>query len=138
MKTSFEELLTDIAIEFDTTLSIDENESCSILFDGIITVQLEINEEDKSLIIFSPICQIPPGTFRENVLLSALKENDKFPYIGIFGFSTKTTELTLHNKLKLRPLTKEMLISFLTLFVDSCINWKEAIDSGRSAPISKQ
>ena len=135
MRTKFEELIKNLAIQLDTTLIVDENDACLIVFDEKIEVQIELDQEEEKIIIFSSIALLPAGKFRENVLLETLKENDKFPFLGIFGYLEKENSLTYHHLFEISQVDEKILSSFITSFVERALLWKDAIEQGRSAPV---
>jgi len=137
MKNKFEDLLVDLSELLDTELLADSNNACSIIFDETLEVQLELDESEENLIVYSSICPVPPGKFRENVLLQALKENDKFPFIGILGYYEAETSLCLFNYLYFDDMTPDLLSSYLSLFVEYAFLYREAISKGQTTPSLK-
>jgi hypothetical protein len=131
----FESLLKLLSNKFNTDLKIDQNQSCLISFDDTVNVQFELDEALENLIIFSPIAQLPPGKFRENVLLNALKENDKFPYLAVFGYLEKTNSLAIYNLLNFSSLDNETLYSFINAFVELAFLYHDAVLQGNSSPL---
>ncbi len=137
MINKFEELLKDLSIQLNTELHVDKHGACLINFDEKIKVQLELDKSSQNLIVFSPICQLPPGKFRENVFLDALKENNKFPYIATFSYFEKENSLAIFNFFHLNSLKSQMLASYLTIFVDLVKLYQDAILHGQTSPILK-
>lgn len=137
MRDKFDELLKELSIQLDIELHLDHNGACLIDFDEKVKVQLELDKSLENLIVFSSLCQIPPGKFRENVLCDALKENDKFPYIATFSFFEKESSLVLFNFLSFANINAEILSSYLTTFVDLAYLYQDAISHGQTSPILK-
>jgi hypothetical protein len=133
----FEELLKELSIQLEIQLHLDKNGACTIFFDEKIKVQLELDKNLENLIVFCSINSITPGKFRENVLLEALKENDKFPYIATFAFFERESSLAMFNFLNFSSLSAQMLSSYLTLFVDLAILYQDALSHGQTSPILK-
>jgi len=133
----FEEILKELSIELKTPLHVDENNACMIVFEDKINVQLELDETLENIIIFSLIYPLAPGKYRENVLLEALKENDKFPYIAVFGYYEPEDSLALFNILNLSNLTSQILTSYLLTFVDLALIYQDSLIHGQSSPILK-
>ncbi|EKE03255.1 MAG: hypothetical protein ACD_20C00227G0001 [uncultured bacterium] len=137
MAGKFEELLKELSVQLDSEFSIDQNKGCLIAFDENIKVQLELDENQEYLIVFSIISAVPPGKFRENVLLSALKENDKFPYVAAFGYLEKENSLAMFNFLYLDSLNIDILTSYLAAFVDLAALYQNDLLHGQTSPILK-
>jgi len=128
----FQDLITDVSKDLGVPLKIDQNGCVCILFEDILKINIEPDREEKNLIIFTPICELPPGKYKENILLSALKDNNKFPYFGIFGYSTKSSLLTFHNRLPIEGMKSELLISYINTFVKISLALKTAIERGQT------
>jgi hypothetical protein len=126
----FENLLQFLSTKLDAPLKLDSNQSCYILFDDSLGIQIELDDTLENLIIFSSITEIPPGKFRENVLLNSLKENNKYPFLVTFGYLEKTNSLAIFNFLKLSSLDNEQLLSYLQTFVELGFLYKDAISKG--------
>lgn len=137
MSDKFEEMLKGLSILLDTKFHIDKNRACSIIFDEKIILQLELDENLENLIVFSSVCPLAPGKFRENVFLEALKENNKFPYIAIFAYYEADNSLAMCNYLPFDTLNPEILSSYLSTFIDLAFLYQEAISRGQTSPILK-
>jgi len=129
----FENLLKKLSSILDTNLKVDSNGACSILFDNLLTVQLQPDDSFENLIIFCPIAQLLAGKFRENVLLSTLKANNKFPYFGIFGYFSKDNSLVFFNYLDFESLNAEFLANYLSKFVDLAFKYQDLISHGQTS-----
>lgn len=137
MVDKFAELLKELSVHLGTELHIDHNGSCLVVFDDKIKVQLELDKDLENLIVFSSLCTIPPGKFRENVLTDALKENDKFPFIATFSYLEKENSLAMFNFLYFAELHIESLISYLTTFVELATLYQDTLLHGQTSPILK-
>lgn len=137
MRSKFQNLLSDLSekIELDVDLLVDKNKACSILFEDNIQVQLELDSSSENLLIFCSITEIPPGKFRENVLLDALKANDEFPFIAILSYFEPDSSIALYNFLDFASLSADVLASYLSIFVELALKYKKAIERGQSSPV---
>ncbi|MFA6118608.1 MAG: CesT family type III secretion system chaperone [Parachlamydiales bacterium] len=131
----YEELLNYLSNKLDIELRIDSNQSCSILFDDTISVQLELDESAENLIIFSSAVQLPAGKFRENILLNGLKENDKYPIIATFGYYEKANTLAIFNFLNLLSTDNEAIYNYLKTFVDLVFLYHDSVSKGQASPL---
>lgn len=99
-------------------------------------MQIELDESSSNILIGSFLCDIPPGKFRENVFKNTLKANGQIPQTGVFAFNEPNAKLALF---KYIPLEKEPVATLrgtIEHFIDQAMQWKEAIEAGRSAPLS--
>lgn len=138
MQDKFKDLIKDLADLLMQDLYVDKNGACVIVYDDVIKVQLELDKSSQNLIVFSSVSPLPPGKFRENVLLDALKENEKFPYIAIFSFFEPDSSLALHNFLDFANLKADVLASYLSTFVELCFLYRNAINSGQTSPVIRK
>ncbi|NGX28842.1 MAG: hypothetical protein K940chlam1_01030 [Candidatus Anoxychlamydiales bacterium] len=138
MQNKFQDLIESLADHLSQDLYVDKNGACVIVFDDVIKVQLELDQTSQNLIVFSSVCELPPGKFREKVLLDALKANDKFPYVAILSFFEPDSSLALHNFLDFRSLKVDVLASYLSTFVELCFLYKDAINSGQTSPVIRK
>ncbi len=135
----FEELLAELGNALGVSLNADSNNSCTLLVDEKLKVQLEMQKEKDRLLMGARVGVVDPGRFRENVLIEALKENNlPYPQVGIFGYSPKNNQLALYDTLDLDDLTGEKLANYLSLFIGKSLEWKNALESGHSAPQTSQ
>lgn len=126
-----ETLLEDLSKTLQIPLHVDKVGACSIQIEPI-TIQIEIDEAQENIFLFSSLIELPPGKFREEIFFSALKENGKSgPRAGIFGYLHSSNYLTLHQKYPLEILTEERLTGMFGAFFDLAKLWKEEIHSGR-------
>ena len=114
----FTVLLEDLSKSLSLNLKPDENNSCLIVIQDKIEVQLELDPTESYLIIGSILGELPPGKFREDTLLAALKSNAKpYPRLGTFAYSKKVNSLVLFEKLELEIFTVENILGMLTPFI---------------------
>lgn len=134
MKETFANLLIELGNIFDCDLELDANQSCAILYDDRINIQLELNDYETDLIIGSSLFDIPPGRFREEVLKTALKANFIFPRVGTLGYSESFNQLALFELLPLDNLSGTDIADYLMKFVEEIDLWKKAIANGKAGP----
>lgn len=132
----FDDLLADLGNHLGAELLPDGNGACQLLVDESIAIQLETDSTGEHLLVASPIFELPPGKFREDVLHNALIANAmQPPSLPTFAYIEKSSTLILFNYLSIKALRPEVLLSFLSHFLAIALEWKEALDNGQSAPI---
>ncbi|MBI3508486.1 MAG: CesT family type III secretion system chaperone [Chlamydiia bacterium] len=135
MTDRFEELLQELGRIFQLPLHVDKIGACSIMIPPHPAIQLQLDETQEHLLLFSKIVEIVPGKFRENVLCDALKANALTdPRPGILGYIGKSNELALYQKYRASFLNGERLASYIGLFLEMALAWKVAIEHGNTAP----
>jgi hypothetical protein len=134
METRFEEIIHNLSKKTNVDLVLDENNAVSILIDERLLLQMEADLETSRLLIFSPIANIAAGKFRENVLINAMKENDKYDFDFTFAYMEQDNSLTLFKYLRFKNINPELLTDVLAAFIDTALIWKDAIDAGRATP----
>ncbi len=128
-------LLQELSKELSMDLKPDENNSCLIVIQDKLKIQLELDPEEKNLIIGSILTELPPGKFREDILLSSLTANAKrYPRLGTFAYSKKLNSLVLFEMIELEFFNVENILSMLTPFIKKALLWKEALEQGHHAP----
>lgn len=135
----FSLLLEDLSKYLSLNLRPDENNSCLINIKDKVEVQIELDPSETFLIIGAVLGELPPGKFREDSLLSALKANARpYPILGIFAYSKKANSLVLFEKLELEVFNTENILSLLTPFIKKAVTWKDALEKGNSAPLNEE
>lgn len=130
----FSNLLQDLGKVFQLTLIPDKYNACSLEVPPL-TIQLELDEAQENLFIFTKIIELPPGKFRENVLSEALKSNGlRDPRPGIFGYIASTNHLTLHQSYPIKILNGENLAGLFGSFFELGQSWYESIHRGNPSP----
>ena len=135
MMNSFEALMQELGEVLQEDLSPDSNDTVSILVEEEIIVQLEQEPHDQALIVTCIISELPPGTFRRNILKDALKSNDllgKRP--GILSYLEHDNQLVLFYKAQLQPIKANTFTKTLMGLVHRAKLWKHAIEQGRTCP----
>jgi hypothetical protein len=130
MKSNFSRLMQELSDELDTPLEPDVMNACTILFEDILPVQLELNEHKNTITLAAIIIEIPPGKFREMVLTAGLKANEQFPRYGTFAYRDTTNELILFHDIILEDIDGKKIADYLGIFVDTAMTWRKSIDSG--------
>lgn len=135
----FQQLLQDLGRIFHLELHADKLNACSILIPPELIIQLQLDQSQENLFLFSKVAPLPPGRFRENVLTEALKANaapDPIP--GIFAYLAKTDHLILFQSYPVSILNGERLAGLFGAFLEVAEKWRKAIQSGQSSPPSLQ
>lgn len=130
----FEDIIKEIGKQVDMPLHVDIENTCSLLVDETLNIQIELDEKKESLLFASFISTVNPGKFRENVLLETLKANNfSFDY-PVFSYNDKNNELTLFQYLHIDYLKIDIIMSHLAQFIEVAILWKNAIHAGQIPP----
>lgn len=134
MTDRFSELLFELGKILGISLSPDKYNACTIALPPL-QIQLELNETQENLLLFTKIISLPPGKFRENVLAEALKANAlPDPRPGIFGYFAMTNHLTLHQIYPVDILNGERLAGLFGAFFEWGELWHKAIQNGETSP----
>lgn len=135
----FTVLLEDLSKYLSMDLKPDENDTCLINIRDMIEIALELEPEQKYLVIGAVIGKLPSGKFRADSLFGALKANAKpYPRLGTFAYSKQLTSLVLFEMLDLDVFKAEEILTFLTPFIKKAIKWKETLESGKPAPLVEE
>ena len=135
MTGQFQNLMTELGRYFHLELRVDQSGACSLLFPHQIVIQLQLDTGGEKLFFFCKIAEIPPGKFRENVLIESLKANDmRDPIPGILAYLNVTNHLVLYHSYPLFILNGERLSMFIINFLQMADAWRKAILSGKSSP----
>lgn len=115
----------------------DKNNSCLIRLKGGLEIQIEMDKEQKNLIIGSDLGPVIEGKYRESVFLEALKSNGlPAPRWGDFAYSENTDHLILFHTFHTDHLTGEKVADFLTHFLEKAFHWKELLSRNEVPAIS--
>lgn len=132
---NFKELLLELGEELDTPLHPDERNICRLEINEAIFVQLELDRSEQNLIIACQVTELPPGTFKDQVLKALLRGNDAInKRIGTFSFLAKTNLVILHYKCHLSQMDGPALVEILIEFSNQAIHWRTAIEQGKTHP----
>lgn len=122
-------LLADLGELIQVPLHPDHHRGCQLSFNGQIHVYLK--EEEDRILVGAFMGEVPPGKFRENILLETLKENNLFPRIGTFGYSDRNNQLALYTHVYFPGLKGDTMADFLEAFLDKAFSWKTALETGQ-------
>lgn len=125
----FETLIQELGEVLGVTLQAEKGFLCKLLLKDTIHVQLESDEENDRIIIASLIAELPPGKFREDALMTALKINFLDTSLGSFAYTDKPPTLVLQMYLPIST-SAALLGALLQQFVEKAMTWKESIEQG--------
>lgn len=131
---AFSQLLVDLSKLLNMDLKPDQNFSCLIEIQDKLKVQLEMDpDREDCLVVGTFLPEIPPGKYREDLLISALKANTAaYPRAGNFGYSHKLNCLVLFELFSLSRTKAENLLTQLVPLVQKAFTWKESILRGEN------
>ena len=138
MTNTFADIIYELGKNIDLDLSLDTKNTCTLLIDEKLSVQIEFDKATDNLLLAAFISPLPPGKFREKVLLSALKTNFSSPLCPILSYNERNNQLALFEYLSLDKTDGKNLYNKLAEFIDIAIRWQKAIESGRSFPEEKK
>ncbi|MBN4066946.1 CesT family type III secretion system chaperone [Simkania negevensis] len=125
----FEELLKELALALDIDIVPEDKETCLLLFEESLPVQIEIMDE--KLLIGAKLGEVHPGKSRELILIEALKANNApYPRFGTLAYSNKTNQLIQCEMINMDGVRGEELKDLLASFVKKAQVWKEALEQG--------
>jgi len=130
----FQKLLWDLGEVIKLPLHVDKNNACKILLNETLEVQLEMDTDEKQLLLIAFISEIPPGRFRENVLKEALKANNLDHTQGLFAYFEQENYLILQKYLQADLLSGQKLAEYLEPFIIEAEEWRTALAAGLSVP----
>jgi hypothetical protein len=134
MTDRFSEILQELGKILGLSLKPDHSIACSIQLEPL-TIQLELDQYQENLILFSKIIELPPGRFRDNILTETLKANGlSDPRPGIFGYIAQTSHLCLYQTYPVAILNGERCAALLGSFFELGNSWYQAIQNGQSSP----
>ena len=127
----FATLLADLGTLINVPLHPDSKRLCRLNIDNKIHLQIQEEENQDRLLVACFVGEIPPGKFRENLLKSALKENNVYPRLGTFAYSARNNQLTLFAYAYYPGLNGDNFADFLATFLEKAFTWKTALETGR-------
>lgn len=120
-----------------TSLRPNDQNTCVIPFSDGVTIQVELDQQEKHLIVGSLLGVIEPGHYRNSLFQAALIANGlPSPRYGTLAYSSKSKNLVLYDALDMRELTGEKVADYLGFFLEKARIWKQAIDGGNIPHIS--
>lgn len=109
----------------------DRNNTCLIKLKSGISVQLEVDDSGRYLIVGSDLGDVPAGRFRETLFTEALKINGMpSAQNGRLAFSKKLNHLILFEMLDLSNLNGEKIANVFKPFTEKALLWKDALVRG--------
>lgn len=136
----YEELISKLGELLNTPLQADSRQACLIEFPGEgISAQIDLDTSGERILVGTMLGDIPPGNYREQILLQALHVNalPRAPR-GTLAYSEKNDALILFQYFPLATTTPEKLCDFLKLFIEHARIWEEALKRGEVPAISKE
>ncbi len=130
MTERLQEILIELGKMIDIPLYVDSENSCTLMIEGTLRIQIELEKMEQRLIVGAFIGTIPPGKFRENVLTHTLQANHLYPRIGTFGYNIFANELLLFETFDIDTINGRKLADFLFEIVPKAISYKKGIESG--------
>ena len=135
MTNLFEQLLKELGAVFHLSLHADKIGACSLFIPPELVVQLQLDSSQENLFVFCKVIELPPGKFRENVFVEALKHNaNPDPIAGILAYVAATNHLALFQNYPVSILNGERLAGLFGAFLETAENWRKAIQRGQSGP----
>ncbi len=131
----FEECIQALSNILGITLQAEQGSRCKLKAEEI-SVQLDYLEPKKNLVMTSFLAEVPPGTFREEVFIAALKDNAQQGTLGVFAYSDVTGQIALQLFLAIST-QPERLAETLKQFIEKAIIWKNAIAGGNLRLVSQ-
>jgi len=132
----FQTLIQELSSEMATPLTPANDSLVAITFKESLFTQIELTENQEHLLIACVIDKIPPGKYREQVLLAAMQDNAlSHPPIGTLAYSRKTDELLLFAYTPTVELNGAKLFEVALVLVDKALKWQEAIKQSLPLPV---
>lgn len=130
MESQFDGLMEELGKILETKLHPDHLNVCLLKYPDGLTVQLEVDREDR-LLIGSEIGTLPPGRFRQDFLEQTLKANSQDFHLGTFGYSKKSGGLYLYAYIRLENLSGQKIADFLGPFMEKARLWSTSLASNK-------
>ncbi|NBO24554.1 MAG: hypothetical protein EBU93_04910 [Chlamydiae bacterium] len=129
MAIDLQQVITILDESLDIDLHLDENQSCKILLNDKISVQIELDPSRQYMIFASEIFILPPGKFREMVLKGAILANyGKDKEIGSFSYLPKSCALMLHEFFPINFIQESEVFDLFARFSTKALFWKDHLD----------
>lgn len=130
MSLEIENIIKILSEDLDVDLYLDANQSCCIILNDAIKIQLELDKSRQNLILASHLFELAPGKFRENVLKAAIKSNYGLEKgIGTLSYLPRNSALVLYEIIPLVFLTESKLFSLFMSFYQKGLFWIENLKS---------
>ncbi|MEM1282351.1 MAG: CesT family type III secretion system chaperone [Chlamydiota bacterium] len=134
-----EALLDELGKALDIpNLAPDDNETCLLRIQGNIHIQIELDKDERYLLVVTDFGEIPLGRYRQDLMETALKMNNLPPPLhGVFAYSNKAGHFCMFEKLWFEGLNGELLAETIEKFREKATIWKEAIEHNEIPVISE-
>ncbi len=135
---AFKSLLQELSASLNTNqLYPDEHDSCLLMLDETLKVQLEVDPSGQSLVIGIDLGPVVAGKYRFNVLREALKANDQSePKTGTLAFAENTQHLILFETLPIKNLKGETVSILVIKLKEKALIWMQALSKSEVPVIS--
>lgn len=124
--TIFSELMEAIGNSFGLSIELGSEMFCKINTQGV-SIQFEFLEAEGKLAVVSLLGEVSPGTFREDLLFAALKENGKEALLYTFGYAEPQQQLALQFLVPINT-SADKIFELLQPFIDKAALWKKALE----------
>ena len=126
----FANVIKELGDAMGIPLEADEKECCLISHPDGLQVQLELEPtRQETVVIISPLGQVPVGRYREDLFVSALKANGApFPRHGTLAFNVERELLVLCDSIFEQNCDSRALLEYVEGFTAKAKKWKEALE----------
>lgn len=125
----FSDLLSPLGSILGTHLEPEQDTLCKIRMKDGVSVQLEYEENGDRLLLVSLLSELPPGKFREEALLAALKANYLDTSLGSFAYVDAKQTLAMQLFLP-GSISPALLATLLQQFTEKGVSWQTAVTQG--------
>ena len=132
----FEELIESLGQTLNIPLEAEQGSLCKLNAGDVLQLQIEYIENKDNILIASFLAELPPGKFREDVLIAGLKANSAEDSFGLFAYLQSNNNLVLQLYLPM-SITPQNLADKIKQFIQTGTDWKEAIEQGNIGLVSK-
>lgn len=138
VSSQFGGILKEFEPFFGCELEPDSNNSCLILMDIGLSIQIELNRYGL-LLVGCRMPTLPRNRFGDNLIKAALKFNElSLPSTGIFGYSQKYQQLILFIKIDPNDLNPQFIQEILTPFIKKAKNWVDAVKNDKIPSLGEE
>jgi hypothetical protein len=125
----FSDLITSLGSLLGTSLEVEKEILCKIKIRDLISIQMEYDEQTDRIILVSFLGELPPGKFREEALLAALKANHIDTSLGSFAYIDAKQMLIVQLFLPVST-AAPLLATLVQQLTEKAIAWKNGIAQG--------
>lgn len=130
------ELLGTLLQELGQSLGVrnlqpDANNSCLLKYPDGQEIQVELDDTGEFLLIGAKLGPVPPGRYREDLFVAALKANAMpHPLHGILCYGPKADNMLMFQKINIKDLNGARIAAEIPPFVEKARLWTDAIKRG--------